>query len=165
MNLIELLVLGAIWGASFLCMRIAAPEFGPLPLIFLRVGIAALFLLPVMRSRRARSAMRQKAWPLFVIGMTNSALPFSLFAYSMLTLSAGFDAILNASTPVWTALVALAWLKTPISRLQLAGLAIGLGGVMILMWDKIGISGGADHATLAVSAVVLATICYGFAIN
>lgn len=163
MNLLELLVLGAIWGGSFLCMRIAAPEFGPLALIFLRVGIAALVLLPVMRTAAVRSTLRTKAWPLFVVGITNSALPFTLFAYSTLTLSAAFDAILNSSTPIWTALVALVWLKTPITRLQLAGLAIGVAGVLILLWDKIGV--GAGDSTLAVLAVVAATMLYGFSIN
>lgn len=163
MNLIELLVLGSLWGGSFLCMRIAVPEFGPLALIFLRVGIAALVLLPVLRSAAARKALRDKAWPLFVVGVTNSALPFTLFAYSTLTLSAAFDAILNSSTPIWTAVVALVWLKTPISRLQAAGLAIGVAGVVILLWDKIGI--GAGDSTLAVMAVVAATMLYGFSIN
>ncbi|MGF6611747.1 hypothetical protein OKW45_006669 [Paraburkholderia sp. WSM4175] len=78
MNLIELLTLAAIWGASFLFMRVAVPELGPIPLIALRVAIAALVLAPVLRSAGSRRQFRSKLWPLFVVGVTNSAVPFCL---------------------------------------------------------------------------------------
>ena len=163
MNIAELLFLAAIWGASFLFMRVGAPEFGPVPLIALRVGIAALVLLPVMRSAAARSHMRSKAWPLLVVGVANSALPFSLFAYSTLHVSAGFDSILNATTPLWTGLIAFLWLKAPMSRAQALGMLVGMIGVITLVWDKIG--EGLPSVWLAIGAVLLATLSYGFAIN
>jgi drug/metabolite transporter (DMT)-like permease len=163
MNIAELLSLAAIWGASFLFMRIGAPEFGPVPLIALRVGIAALVLLPVLRSAVARNHLRRKLWPMLVVGVTNSAVPFSLFAYSTLYVNAGFDAVLNATVPLWTGLIAFAWLKIPMSRPQVIGMVVGMLGVIVLVWDKIG--EGQPGVWLATGAVLLATLCYGFAIN
>src|SRR5260364_139767 len=84
MNFIERALVGAIWGASFLFMRIGAPEFGPFALAALRVAIAALVLSPVLCSTTARTQLAQHVKPLFVVGMTNSAMPFCLFAYAML---------------------------------------------------------------------------------
>jgi drug/metabolite transporter (DMT)-like permease len=163
MNLLELCLLAAIWGASFLFLRIAAPEFGPLTLIALRVGIAALVLAPVLRSALARSQLRAKAWPLLVVGISNSALPFGLFAYSTLYVNAGLDSILNATTPIWTALIAAAWFQAGLGRQQLAGLLLGLAGVVLLVWDTVG--AGMAGVPLAVAAALLAAVCYGFAVN
>ncbi|SFA70254.1 Threonine/homoserine efflux transporter RhtA [Collimonas sp. OK607] len=163
MNITELFLLAAVWGASFLFMRVGTPEFGPVPLIALRVGIAALVLLPVLRSAVARAHVRKKAWPLLVVGVTNSALPFSLFAYSTLYVNAGFDAVLNATVPLWTGLIAFVWLKAPMSRPQVIGMLVGMAGVIVLVWDKIG--EGQPGVWLATGAVLLATLSYGFAIN
>jgi drug/metabolite transporter (DMT)-like permease len=163
MNALELLLLAAIWGASFLFMRVAVPEFGPVPLIAFRVAIAAIVLLPAMRGATARSQFRANALPLLVVGVTNSAVPFCLFAYSTIYVNAGFDSILNATTPLWTALIALAWFQVPLSRTQAAGLLLGLAGVVILVWDKLGVS--VVGVPLAVGAALLAAIFYGFAVN
>ena len=162
MYIIELLLLAAIWGASFLFMRIGTPEFGPVPLIALRVGIAALVMLPVLRSATARAHLRAKAWPLLVVGMANSALPFCLFAYSTLYLDAGFDAILNATMPLWTALIAFVWLGIPMTRSQLIGMLVGVVGVLTLVSGQVG--GGAG-SWLAIVAVLVATFLYGFSAN
>ena len=163
MNILELLLLAAIWGASFLFMRIGAPEFGPVSLIFLRVGIAAVVLSPALRSVSARQHFRAKASPLMVVVVCNSALPFCLLAYSTLYVNAGFDAVLNATTPLWAALIAMAWLKIPLGRVQVAGLLIGLIGVIILVWDKI--DGGLPGVWLATGAALLATLLYGYCVN
>ncbi|MFC5474862.1 DMT family transporter [Paraherbaspirillum soli] len=163
MNIVELLILAAIWGASFLFMRVGTPEFGPVPLIALRVGIAAVVLLPVLRSAASRDHLRKNAGPLLLLGIVNSALPFCLFAYSTLYLSAGFDAILNATMPLWTALIAFLWLRTPMARTQVIGLLVGMVGVLTLVWNKIG--EGLPSVWLAIAAVLLATLFYGIAIN
>ncbi|HWW07471.1 DMT family transporter [Collimonas sp.] len=163
MNFIELLLLAAIWGASFLFLRIAAPEFGPFALIALRVGIAALVLAPVLRSAVARSQCHSKAWPLFVVGVSNSAIPFGLFAYSTLYVNAGIDSILNATTPIWAALIAALWFRQVMNRGQICGLMLGLAGVLVLVWDTIG--AGVAGIPLAIAAALLATVCYGFAVN
>ena len=168
MNFLELLLLAAIWGASFLFMRIGAPELGPVALIAMRVGIAALVLAPVLRSAAARIALRRHALPLLIVGVFNSALPFSLFAYSTLYVSAGFDSILNATTPLWTALIAFALYRVTIRKQQGLGMLIGLLGVAVLVWDKLGgggASGGANGVSAAVGASLLATCSYGFAVN
>lgn len=75
-DVIDLLLLGAIWGASFLFMRIAAPEFGPVPLIAVRVGVAALFVSLVLAKRRGLGTLRAHITPLFVLGAIGTAVPF-----------------------------------------------------------------------------------------
>ena len=90
---IELITLAALWGASFLFMRIAAPEFGPILLIEIRLAIAAAFLLPLLYVRKGFSQLRTNAKPLALLGIFNSALPFTLFAFATLTLSAGLTSV------------------------------------------------------------------------
>ncbi len=163
MNLAELLLLAAIWGASFLFMRVAVPELGPVALIALRVGIAAILLAPVLRSAAARRQCRARAWPLFVVGVTNSAIPFSLFAYSTLVLHAGLDSILNATTPLWAALIMAVGYKVTLGRQQVMGLLLGFVGVLVLVWGTLD-TGGAGVSG-AMLAALLATLFYGFAVN
>jgi drug/metabolite transporter (DMT)-like permease len=162
-NAIQLTVLAAIWGASFLFMRMAAPEFGVIPLIALRVGIAALLLLPVLRNVDARSQFRGHLGPLFVVGVANSALPFCLFAYAALFVTAGVDSILNATTPLWAAVIGFIWFGAPLKRVQIAGLLTGFAGVVLLAWDAVG--AGTRGALGAVAAATLAALSYGFAAN
>ena len=162
MPFIELFLLAAIWGASFLFLRIAVPEFGPVPLIALRVGIATLVLLPVLRTAAARAQFRSKLWPLLVVGVTNSALPFTLFAVGALHLGAGFEAILNATTPLWAAVLGATLFGAPIGRAQIVGLGVGLLGVVILVGDQ-PVSQGAAY--WAVAAVLLAPMSYGYAVH
>lgn len=163
MNFIELLLLAAIWGASFLFMRVATPSFGPFALIALRVSIAALVLLPAVRTAAARRQVRDHAGALCLVGLTNSAIPFCLFAYSTLYIDAGLDSILNAMTPLWTALIAATFFQIPLSRQQGAGLALGIAGVATLVWDEL--ASHAIGAAPAIGAALLATLCYGFAAN
>lgn len=163
MNLIELFTLAAIWGASFLFMRVATPDFGPIALIALRVAIAALVLTPVLRSAPARRQFKANVWPLFVVGVTNSAVPFCLLAYSTLYVDAGVDSILNATTPLWAALIAATAFKALMRRGQLAGLLLGLAGVVVLVWDSLEV--GASSVPSVIGAALLATLFYGFAVN
>jgi len=161
MNALQLVTLAAIWGASFLFMRMGAPEFGAIPLIALRVAIAAVLLLPVLRGADARREFRTHAVPLFVVGVFNSALPFCLLTYAALYVSAGTDSILNATTPLWTALVAYLWLRAPLTKPQAIGLAVGFAGVVVLAGSAIG--AGTPGAPRAIAAAMLATLSYGFA--
>lgn len=163
MNPVELVLLAAIWGASFLFMRVAVPEFGPIPLIALRVGIAAAVLASILRSAAMRARFRAKAWPLLVVGVTNSAIPFCLLAYSTLYVDAGFDSILNATTPLWAALIGTLGFGLPIDRRQVAGLFVGLAGVVVLVWDTLGAGGAGVPA--AILAALAAAAFYGFAVN
>jgi drug/metabolite transporter (DMT)-like permease len=162
-DLIELLLLAAMWGASFLFMRVAAPAFGPAALILLRVAIATACLLPILLAR-GEGPMLLKAWlPLTVVGLLNSALPFCLFAYATLSLSAGFTAVLNATSPLWGAVVAYVWLKMPLPRWRVIGLFIGFAGVVLLVWGKVSFKPGGDGFALV--AAIGATFAYGIAAN
>jgi drug/metabolite transporter (DMT)-like permease len=160
-DVIELLVLAAIWGASFLFMRMAAPEFGPVALIALRVGIAALCLVPALLLHGGFAPWRGRMLHLLVVGAINSALPFCLLAYATLSLTAGLASILNATSPLWGGLVAHVWLKDRLDRSRTMGLLIGFAGVATLMWGRASFKPGG--AGLAVVAALAATLSYGVA--
>jgi len=159
--LAELVVLAALWGASFLFMRVAAPELGALPLAALRVGLATAVLLPVVAARGGFGALRGRGGRLLVVGLLNSGLPFVLFSYAALSLTAGLSAILNATTPLWGGLVAHLWLKDRLTPSRVAGLAVGFGGVAFLVWGRASFAPGGGG--LAVVAVLTATLSYGLA--
>lgn len=164
-DITDLILLGALWGASFLFMRVAAPAFGPVALIALRVGLAAVLLLPIALWQGAGPLLRQRAGAILVLGVANSALPFVCFAFATLTLTAGFAAILNATAPMWTALIAWLWLGERLPRVRIVGLMLGLAGVVLLVWDRVGLRGQGLAAVIAVAACLAATLCYGFSAN
>lgn len=160
-DLIELFLLAAIWGGSFLLMRIAAPAFGPLALIELRVGLAALVLIPVLALQGGVGQLFSRWRVLLVVGLTASALPFVLYAWATLSVTAGFASVINATTPMFTALVAWIWLKDKLSAAALAGMLIGVLGVVILVWGKVSFKDGGSG--WAVLACLGATLSYGIA--
>lgn len=166
-DLIDLLILAALWGASFLFMRIAAPAFGPIALVELRVSIAALALLALLLWRKQLIELHRHLRLSMWIGLTNSALPFVLLSYATLHVTAGFAAILNATTPWWTALIASLWLRDRVRPVQWLGLVVGLLGVLVLVWGKVDLRPGASQwsTTLAVGAALIATCAYGFSAN
>ena len=158
---IELTGLAAIWGASFLFMRMGAAEFGPVALAAVRVWGATLFLLPLLALRGQAGALRTHWRPIFVVGITNSALPFLCFSYAALSITAGLSSIFNAATPLFGALIAWAWLRDKLTPARMAGLAIGFLGVLWLAWDKASFKPGASSGW-AVLACLAATLLYGF---
>jgi drug/metabolite transporter (DMT)-like permease len=160
---LELLLLGIIWGASFLFMRIAVPEFGAVALAEMRVAIAAMILLAALTWRGGVRQMIVLAAPLTVVGVVSSALPFLLFAWATLTITAGTAAVVNATAPLFGALVGYLWLRDRLRPLQSLGLAIGFAGILILLWDRIAVS--VDGAAWAIGACLLAALSYGVAVN
>jgi drug/metabolite transporter (DMT)-like permease len=172
-NIVQLLILAALWGGSFLFIRIGVTDFGVAPLMALRVGIGAVFLLAVLfmrgSARGSLQIMRTHALPLFVVGILNSAAPFCLFAYAELTLSAGVTSVINATTPLWGAIVAYLWLKDRLTGLRIAGLVIGFAGVVALVWNQMDVgtnaSTGASATPMttafAAAAALGATLLYG----
>jgi drug/metabolite transporter (DMT)-like permease len=158
-DIVELLFLAAVWGGSFLFMRVAAPELGPVPLMAVRVGVAAAALLPVLALRGGLDALRGHAWPLLVLGALNAALPFSLLAFATLSVTAGLTSILNATSPLWGALVAHTWLRERLDASRALGLLVGLAGVVFLFWGKASFRPGGSG--LAVAAALTATLSYG----
>jgi drug/metabolite transporter (DMT)-like permease len=167
LDIAELIALAALWGGSFLFMRIAAPEFGPVTLTALRVAGATLFLLPLLAWRGQTALLRTHWKAVTVVGLVNSALPFTLFTIAALAINAGLSAILNSTAPLWAALIGALWLHDRLSASRAIGLAIGFAGVLFLAWDKASFKPG-EHgvsAGVAIAACIAATLCYGFAAN
>lgn len=159
--IVDLIVLAALWGASFLLMRLGALEFGPIGTAFLRVLMAAVILLGLLAARRQVGVLRRHLWPSLFVGLLNSGIPFALFAFAVLSLSTGVTAILNATAPMWGAIVAAVWFRERLAAARMAGLLIGIAGVTVLSWDKVSMKD--SSAALAVLAVLGATLCYGIA--
>lgn len=162
-DLVDLLLLAAIWGASFLFMRMAVPEFGPVALSAVRVAGAAAFLLPLALWNHGSIHLRSHAGHLAVAGLLTSGLPFLCFSFAALSITAGLSSIFNATTPLFGALVAWLWLKDRLVRSRVLGLAIGFAGVVGLAWGKANFKDGADNTGWAVLACLAATLCYGIA--
>lgn len=162
-DIVDLLLLGALWGASFLFLRLAAPEFGPFALIEIRVGIGALVLLPLLAMHDGLATLKQGWKPVWMMGVLNSALPFCLLAFAALTISGGLAAILNSSSPLWAAVIAWVWMGERLNLSRVAGLVLGFCGVVVLMSDKFTLH--STGAALAIGAALLAALSYGFAAN
>jgi len=161
-DLLELVALAALWGASFLFMRLGAGEFGPVALSFVRVLGATALLLPILALRSQLPALRTHWRPIFVVGITNSALPFLCFSYAALSITAGLSAVFNAATPLCGAVIAWLWLKDKLTPPRIAGLVIGFAGVLWLVWDQAAFKPGASGSGWAVIACLAATVLYGF---
>ncbi len=158
----DLLLLGALWGASFLFMRIGAREFGALPTAALRVAVATLFLLPLLFWRGQVGELARFWKPALTIGVFNSGLPFALFAFALIYINSGLAAVLNATVPMFGALVAWAWFGERPHGSRLAGLVIGFAGVALLAGRTAGLKAGGDvHALWAVLACLGACLSYG----
>jgi len=154
------IALGAIWGASFLFMRLGATEFGALATAGLRVGIAALVMLPALWLRRPADGMTLKRWGwLMAVGAFNSGIPFALFSYAVLHQPTGLTSILNATAPMFGALVAWAWMRERPDISRCIGLVVGFGGVALIAHASGKLDGPAG--VLPVLACLGATLCYG----
>jgi len=162
-DLVDLILLAALWGGSFLFMRISVPEFGAIPMMMVRTALAGLMLLPLLILKNHHQIMISNIVPISIAGVVGSAIPFSLIAYSTLYVTAGFASVLNAATPMFAAAVAFFWLGQRMSKIATSGLLIGIFGVLVLVWDKIGFSGG--NVALAILAGIGGTLCYGLAAN
>lgn len=157
---LELGVLGAIWGCSFLFMRIAATPFGPFALVEVRLLLGALVLAPFLWKSRALFPPRRWLW-LAPIGLVNSAIPFLLFAWGAERAPAAIGAICNAMTVLFAALVAFLFFGEKIGMRRAIALLVGFGGVVVLATAKVsGLSIGA-----AVIAGSLAALLYGLGVN
>lgn len=160
-DLFRLLILAAIWGASFLFMRIVAPVLGALWTAEVRVTIAGLAMLAFMLVTRRAMHFRSNWKQYLVLGTFNSAVPFGLFAYAALTLPAGYSAILNATSPLWGALIGAAVLGEKLTPRKLAGLVAGIVGVAFLV--RLGPAAFSPQVLIAALACVGAAFCYGIA--
>lgn len=160
---IELLLLGALWGASFLFMRVAVSEFGPLALIEVRVAVAAIALSALLGFRGQFSSLRGLGKKLLITGAVNSAIPFTLFAYCTLSIPASYAAVLNATAPLFSVLVAFVWFGERLHWMRWVGLIVGFIGVVILVSERLGASGSSIAIGLAIAAGLFAAFLYGVA--
>lgn len=158
-DLIRLVVLAALWGASFLFMRIVAPVLGPLWTVEARVGVAGAAMLGWLACTAQPLHLRRHWRQYLVLGVLNSALPFSLYAYAALTLPAGYSAIINATSPLWGALVAALMLSERLNLRKASGLALGVAGVAVLV--RLGPAQFTPAVLAAALACLGAALCYG----
>lgn len=163
-DLVRLLALAALWGASFLLLRIAVPTMGALVTAELRVLVAGIALLAwqVVVVRRSLDAARHRV-PMFVVGVFNSAVPFALYAFAAKALPAGYLAILNATTPLFGALIARFWIGEALGGRRVAGVLVGIAGVAILV--RLGPVAVDLPALVGCAAGLAAALSYGFAGN
>src|SRR5262245_10312345 len=132
-DVFDLLVLGAIWGGAFPMLRVASPAFGPIALITVRLGVAAVLLAFMLRSLEQ---VRANAGRLFALGLLNSAVPFTLFAFAALHVTAGLAALLNATVPIFGALLAYLVLGERLSTGRVLGIAIAFAGIVSIVWES-----------------------------
>jgi drug/metabolite transporter (DMT)-like permease len=157
---LELTLLGAVWGGSFLFMRVAAAEFGPVPLVEARLALGALILTPFLW--RARAHFTPALWLRIAgIAAVNSVLPFVLFAWGAERAPAGIGAITNAMTVMFTSLVAFTFFGEHIGTRRLIGLVAGFVGVAVLASGR---TAGASVGSAALAGTA-AALCYGVGIN
>jgi drug/metabolite transporter (DMT)-like permease len=160
-NMLRLILLAAIWGSSFLFMRISAPVLGPAVLIEYRVAFAALFLAIVGMVLKKRLDLTANWKHYLILGFFNSAFPFLLFAYAASTLTASVLSVLNATAPMWGALIAAVWSRQAISGKKILGLVLGTCGVALLVgFDAVTSRPGAG---MAIGAALVAAISYSVA--
>jgi drug/metabolite transporter (DMT)-like permease len=160
---LDFVLLAAIWGASFLFTRLGSAEFGVLPTAGMRVGIAAAFLLPLLVARGQLGTLRAHWKKIFLLGMLNSGIPFALYAFALQSISTGLSSLLNATVPLFGALVAWLWLKDRPHGLKVVGLLVGFTGVAMLAWGKASFKPDASGLVTgwAVLACLGACLCYG----
>lgn len=157
-DLARLLLLASIWGASFLFMRILAPVLGPLWLAELRGGIAGIAMLLFMLATRRALHFKKNGVHYLVIGTIGSALPFALYSFAALNIPAGYSAIVNATSPLWGALVGMLMLGETLTPRKVTGLVVGVVGVAFLV--RLGPVELNFPVVVAVLACATATLCY-----
>jgi drug/metabolite transporter (DMT)-like permease len=161
-DLAALLLLGALWGASFLFMRMGANQFGSMALAGMRAIGAAICSIPLLLSRERWAELRTNWWPVTLIGLANSALPFVLFSYAAQSLPAGLSAIFDAIAPLLVAASGWLWLGEHLNASRASGLVIGLSGVVWLIGGTMGFGHGGPSVGWAMAACVGANVCYTF---
>lgn len=163
----RLLLLSAIWGSSFIFIRIAAPVLGPVALVEARLLIAGITLLVYAVTTGQVLEFRQRWRQYLVLGAVGSTIPFLLISTAELRLSASLAAILNATSPLFGAIIAAMWIRDRLTIRKVVGLAVGFLGVAILAgWRNPGMSTATPTdpsrgVLLSIGASLLAALCYG----
>lgn len=157
--MLMLILLGAIWGASYPFMRIAAPVLGPVFLVEVRVVLAGAILLGAAIWARQVPDFRLRWRQYLLLGAINAAIPFVLISFATTRLTASLAAILNGTTPLFTAIVAAIWMKERLTPLRLAGLALGFVGVgLVVGWTEVELT---IWLLVGAAASLTGAFCYG----
>ena len=160
-DIFDLIAVAALFGGAFLFMRVAAPEFGAIPLIEVRLAAATLILIPIIAVRGGMQEIARNWRPIVIMAVLHYALPFCLFAYALLTLTGGYTAIINASSPLFAGVIAWVWIGDRLQPVRIVGLLLGFAGVVVLVWDKVDMN--LNAAGVSIAAAVTASFCYGLA--
>jgi drug/metabolite transporter (DMT)-like permease len=160
-DIFRLLSLAAIWGASFLFMRIIAPVIGSLPTAFFRVSIAAVGLLVILGLMRISWDFKGKLKTVMLLGVINSGIPATLYSVAAQVLPAGYSSIFNATTPLMGVLIGGLFFHERLTGAKLGGVFLGLFGVGVL--TRAGPVAFDMSLLMGAVACLLATTCYGFA--
>ena len=159
-QLAQFLIMSAFWGASYIFLYIATPEFGVMPLLTIRTGFALLFLLPFILIKNRQAELFEHWRPLLIFAVTGAVIPFSLISYSMLHATSGYASLMSATTAIFSAIIGYFWLKESITRLAIFGIIIAFAGIFVLTQDKQSVSQTAG--LMPVFAVSVAAISYAF---
>jgi drug/metabolite transporter (DMT)-like permease len=154
-----LILLAALWGASYIFIRVAVPALGPFVLMGARVALASgtLALYAVILAR-GMPKFRSRWKEFLIVGATNSAIPFTLIAAAEIEITASLAAILNSTTALFVAVVAAVWIGESLTVKKVAGLLLGFAGVVVLVgWDPVPLNGA---VLLAVGAMLAASLSY-----
>lgn len=158
---LQILLLSAVWGVSFLMIRIAGDTFPPLWVALLRCGLGAALLWSVLKAGGNQLPPRRLLPWLLAVALFNNAIPFTLFAWGERTVPSNVAAVINATTPIWTLLLSMAVHRTRAALLTIGGVLLGFGGVLVVVVSHAGdpaadkISGGVLRGTIVIAIAAL----------
>jgi len=155
-----ILLLSAVWGSAFVFLKIASPVVGATGLVFMRVILASLLLGFLFIRKRHLKIIQKNIFPILVIGATNTALPFYLFAYAAKEINANTMAVMNGSTPLFALLFSVIWLKFKFQWLQFLGILIGLLGLAIVVGFE-----SMQFELLPIFAAMMGAAMYGLSMS
>jgi len=162
-----LLLLGAIWGASFLFIKVGGAEMQPFFLVEMRLGLAALALSLFGMTRPGTfKLIRENWWSLCVLGLLNCAIPYVLITWGEIYISSGLAAIFNACTPLWAGALGFVWIwADKLSPGRVIGLFLGMAGVVLVVSGNLEHKGDVDTFfwLLGQGAVLVAALSYAIA--
>jgi drug/metabolite transporter (DMT)-like permease len=153
-------LLSLIWGGSFFFIKVLLESFGPWSITFIRCFFGVVTLLAIILLKREKFQIKNLPWKaLIIIGLLNSAIPWTLIGFSETRISSSLAAVLNASTPLWTLIIGILFFRLSATIYQFAGIVAGFCGILILVdmdWGNLELSD-----SLAFGAMILVTLCYG----
>lgn len=157
---LALLLLSLMWGGSFFFIKILLPDFEPLPISFLRSGFGLATIVLIMLVTRQKFGWKSIPWPLMiVVGLVNTAVPWTLIGLSETKLTSSMASVLNATTPLWTMVVGILFFKAASNFVQWLGIAIAFVGILVLV--DVNPESFVSVDLVGLFCMLTATLCYG----